>query len=736
LWSCSKLTTTNENCAEFPAYNPADLDPFFKALHDTVCVGEMRDAAMFGEWGLSDQYARKNEYHSHDGQNYKEDPLNIGLNWTQVYDPIKYFNVFNYGYCMYYGTSSCNLYQMLGLEARQWSLSNGAHRVSDVYYNGGWHYFDWNEGGWGANTNGVTYGLDWATTHASTWDQVPVHSYYFWTLANMSNIKNYLAHPSYLFLGADHGGGADMSFSLRIGEKIERFFQPINNTYIHPNANPATYQNMQIWGNARMTYHPTLQAGYADYLDGIYEQSNATLVADGVDLANGSVTWAVRIPYPIYNSIITVTQNGGLTTQLSFDLGKTWTIYSGATQAQQRYDYLVKISGTGKITGFNIVTISSLSPGALPKIHAGSNTVRLKLYDNDETLTLLPDWRNSTGFNRFVIDANGFTYQGTDTWRNGGKTNGGGIGAYMTLELTGPTTGQIRSISGNFLAQRTNSTSFSAVASNTFDIKVGNSQGALVTTTTIPAHINTTVATMNACVANGEYGFGHWGHALNFERDSITNPGRSAYIQCYNRGQNASIRENELYMHYYVNHFPADYFNDIIIQHITNRTYVAQDTFNFSFSAEQLAASNGTLSYNINPSSVVPRDPNHSVTIEVPGGVLLTDLQQNPTVGIDKAASVASADLMLEQNNPNPFNPTTTISFALKGAEKRHVQIDVRTIKGELVKTLQYGALVGGSYSVTWDGTNSNGAQVASGIYVYTLSTGKEILSRKMILTR
>src|SRR3989339_34586 len=739
IWSVTKTTTTHDNCPEFPAFNAANPDAFFKAWHDSICCGEHRcsqTGAVYVEWAGLCNFAIKNEYYFHSGSDYIEDPLTITGNYQRVCDPMKYWNVFCYGYCLFYGAAACNFYQTLGYEARQWNLANGGHRVCDTYYNGGWHYFDWDEGGWGADASGNSYGLDYATTHASTWDQVPVKSQYFWSYgSDLSGVKNLLNQPSYLFMGSDHGGGADMSFCLRIGEKMERFFQPLNASYLQPNASLPS-GTPQPFGNARITYNPQLQSGYADYLDGIYEQSNATLEADGVNLANGYVTWAIRSPYCIYNSTVTVGSTGSLATEISFDLGKTWVTYTSATQAQQYYSYLLKVSGTGKINTLNVVTIGQCNPGALPKLHSGSNNVRFALYENDETLALLPDWRTSTGFNTHVVATQGFSYSAANTYgKNGGQTRGGSHGSYLTIELTGPSTGKVVSASGNFLASRTKNASFETLARNTFQFKTGNSTSNLVTRTIVPPHISTTVATMSDSRFS-EYGFGWWGHALNFERDSIENPSNVGYVQCYNGGQYANLRECELYMHYYVNHLAADYLNDLRICHVYNRSSGGTDSIVQNISAEDIASGNGVVNYIADVSSPLPQDPNYSISMSVASGVLLTDLQNKPTLSARNTGTVASQGIALEQNIPNPFNPATAVTFSISGKMEKTVHLAVYNLKGELIKVLTHGTFKAGAYTAEWNGTDQKELNVSGGVYICKLTAGNTVLTRKMILAR
>lgn len=93
----------------------------------------------------------------------------------------------------------------------------------------------------------------------------------------------------------------------------------------------------------------------------------------------------------------------------------------------------------------------------------------------------------------------------------------------------------------------------------------------------------------------------------------------------------------------------------------------------------------------------------------------------------------------LEQNYPNPFNGATVISFSIDeaGAATVDARLDVFNVLGQKVKTLHQGELATmGSYSFTWDGTDSEGHGVASGVYFYRLSFGDKNESRKMVLLK
>ena len=88
----------------------------------------------------------------------------------------------------------------------------------------------------------------------------------------------------------------------------------------------------------------------------------------------------------------------------------------------------------------------------------------------------------------------------------------------------------------------------------------------------------------------------------------------------------------------------------------------------------------------------------------------------------------------LSQNFPNPFNPSTTIEFGLRG--KGHVSLVIYDVAGRLVKTLVDEERGAGGHKVVWDGKNNTGSTVASGIYFYRLVAGDFVQTKKLVLLR
>ena len=152
------------------------------------------------------------------------------------------------------------------------------------------------------------------------------------------------------------------------------------------------------------------------------------------------------------------------------------------------------------------------------------------------------------------------------------------------------------------------------------------------------------------------------------------------------------------------------------------------------------------------PHSIAPGD---SLTLAwaLVVGDDLADLTANTQAALDKyrslpglAAKEASGKLQpsplprsfeLAQNVPNPFNPSTTISYRLPETGKSfHVRLSVYDLRGRKVAELVNATQPGGIYSVNWDGTFADGRPVPSGVYFYRLEAGDFKAVRKMVVIK
>jgi hypothetical protein len=107
----------------------------------------------------------------------------------------------------------------------------------------------------------------------------------------------------------------------------------------------------------------------------------------------------------------------------------------------------------------------------------------------------------------------------------------------------------------------------------------------------------------------------------------------------------------------------------------------------------------------------------------------------DPEVSVDNISTAPSVT-KLYGNYPNPFNPTTTISFSVTQTSS-FVTLDIFNIKGQKVNTLINEALPAGKHSVVWDGKDEKGKNVSSGVYFYKLKVDdKTIATKKCLLLK
>ena len=106
----------------------------------------------------------------------------------------------------------------------------------------------------------------------------------------------------------------------------------------------------------------------------------------------------------------------------------------------------------------------------------------------------------------------------------------------------------------------------------------------------------------------------------------------------------------------------------------------------------------------------------------------------NPTTFLSQSDYTTVTKFQLFPNFPNPFNPSTTITFDLSKTQK--VLLEIFDLSGRLIKTLVNEKESSGFHQVVWDGTDNTGQPVASGIYLYRLKVANRSQTRKMFLLR
>jgi len=115
----------------------------------------------------------------------------------------------------------------------------------------------------------------------------------------------------------------------------------------------------------------------------------------------------------------------------------------------------------------------------------------------------------------------------------------------------------------------------------------------------------------------------------------------------------------------------------------------------------------------------------------------LNDFQSEETLSLNKPLIEINIEenkipegYNLENNYPNPFNPTTTINYSIpKGG---NVRLEIYNSLGEIVNIIQDSYQDAGNHSIMWTGKDSNGNSLSSGIYIYRLISNDFVQVKKM----
>lgn len=137
----------------------------------------------------------------------------------------------------------------------------------------------------------------------------------------------------------------------------------------------------------------------------------------------------------------------------------------------------------------------------------------------------------------------------------------------------------------------------------------------------------------------------------------------------------------------------------------------------------------GKMSYEATQSRIyVTPDEYETVVVDI-------QIEENTvtSVGYDNETIIPKS-LYLGNNYPNPFNPSTKVTFGL--VNPGWVELTVYNILGQRIKVLVDNYLPAGNYSAEWNGCDASGASVSSGLYLLMLKNGKERIVQKMVLAK
>jgi acetyl esterase/lipase len=117
---------------------------------------------------------------------------------------------------------------------------------------------------------------------------------------------------------------------------------------------------------------------------------------------------------------------------------------------------------------------------------------------------------------------------------------------------------------------------------------------------------------------------------------------------------------------------------------------------------------------------------------------LLRPTGESLSSDVESAEANMPEDFTLAQNFPNPFNPETTIKYAIPAqpSGKVHVTLRIYNLQGQAVRTLVDEEKAPGRYQVMWDGKNEAGVRVSSGVYLYTITAGSFKATKKLAILK
>ncbi len=361
----------------------------------------------------------------------------IDWEYRMIRDPIKMLNIYGYGFCGAFGPTTAGLFIGLGFErARSIQIPGCNHNVTEVWYDGAWHYFD-------TDLRGVIFRRD-GETIASVEDVREQPD--LWTNPSKKITPFFPDDPPGLEIYARtfrekppgychhwYMGGSTMDFRLRKGESLTRWWRPQGGRWSHqeedgktdffrklirkpPYGAKTNHPNFSIWthGNGLFEYSPTLRAGSADFEDGVFSRKNVELTERGVTLSRdgeGEVIFEVLSPYVIVPlvgdlddrsddkeaSVVTFESEGTITASISLDYGRSFQPVSAISQdgattldltpyLRERYQYLLKLALAGKmgeavLRSLGIRTWVQVAPISLPRLRKGLNNLEYKTRD-------------------------------------------------------------------------------------------------------------------------------------------------------------------------------------------------------------------------------------------------------------------------------------------------------------------------------------------------------------------
>lgn len=300
-------------------------------------------------------------------------------------DPVILLNVHGTGYCGIQSGLLEGIYQSRpggeigkpAIEARRWFLAGIVHSVCDAYYDGYWHYYDIDLGGWAGDAQKDVWSVADVLQNPQGYygTATTIKSKYFYGAdQNGKWVEKIGKSKSYCFQD-NQMLGHEMTFFLRKGETFTRFF------------------DVESAGWSEFPPHTkSIQKKQKGFCEIVWEPGRDDLDANVLVSSGGFQIFDIRCPYNITSSKVEADGKAFV----SFDLGQNWTELPADGKVpgiENQWDYLLKVQ-SGKLK--KITTRGMLHPGALPRVGNSATTMTVEKAADYRTLTFIPDAKGSS----------------------------------------------------------------------------------------------------------------------------------------------------------------------------------------------------------------------------------------------------------------------------------------------------------------------------------------------------
>ncbi len=360
--------------------------------------------------------------------------------YSTVRDPIKLMNVYNVGYCGIFGPTLDGVFQGVGFkDGRAFGVPKWNHCTTEVFYDGGWHYFDLDVRGALMKPDGTIASVAEAQAHRDLWVE-PRRKIepFFPKDRNKARVFEIYRDSRIEYFYRWFQMGHVMDFRLRQGESLTRWWRPQGGRWHHIEAynkgfvrkllekEPVGYKSnhpdFSVWtqGNGLWHYEPNLTGAGSDFRDGVRSVSNLEPGGGGLVLTaagDGEAVFEVFTPWIIVPkvgklddesddveaSVVRLDAARPVALLVSSDHGRTWkevtTVQGGQRSVdltrwvKATYGFLLKLRAAGRandlvLRAMAIDTWVQVAPISLPRLARGVNKCRYDVGDRYGRQTL------------------------------------------------------------------------------------------------------------------------------------------------------------------------------------------------------------------------------------------------------------------------------------------------------------------------------------------------------------